>query len=75
MILFLILNRKKRGYLPQDRGADMAREAHVARGTCADATRHARPRGRAAWVHADARGGTTWHEGRLAYEGPWVSGS
>ena len=67
------------GLLTQDHEPDIAREADVARGTCADATRHARPRGRAArahtgprWrghmagatrVHAGAWGGATWQSG------------
>ena len=33
----------------------MARKAHVVRGTGLDATRHARPRGRAVQVHAPPR--------------------
>ena len=37
-ILFLILNHKKWGYLPQDRGADVVRDADVAHRTRTDAT-------------------------------------
>ena len=46
---------QKRGLFPQDRGADVARRADMARGTHVDATRHARPRGRAAQAHAALR--------------------
>ena len=35
--------------------ADVARRADMARGTRADVTRHARPRGRAARAHATLR--------------------
>ena len=46
----------------------MAREADVARGTRMDATRHARPRGRAAQAHAAPRwcvaGADTWQRPR-----------
>ena len=71
---------QKRGLFPQDRGAD------VVRGTHADATRHARPRGRATrrsggarWrghiaratlVHADAREGRHVASEGLTCEGP-----
>ena len=47
----------------------MARGADVARGTRADATHHARPRGRAARAHAARRwraGAHRWH-GRVAW--------
>ena len=65
----------------------MAREADVAYGTRTDATRHARPRGRAARAHAVPRwrgrvGGATQNHAearvlprgsvRLASEGPMV---
>ena len=42
-------------------GADAARGANVARGTRAGATRHARPRGRAARAHAVHGGTDAWH--------------
>ena len=40
-------------------GADVARRADVARGTRADATWHARPRGRATRAHAGSLGGSS----------------
>ena len=52
---FLIKIAKKEVYLPQDCGADVAREADVAHRTRTDATRHARPRGKAYELHAAQR--------------------
>ena len=60
---FVIKNHKKWGIFPHDCGADMthrARKANVARGTRADATRHAGPHGRAARAHVRHR----WRTGR-----------
>ena len=57
---FVIKNRKKWCLFPQDRGADVAHRADVARKTHADATQHARPRGRAARAHVRHR----WRTGR-----------
>ena len=42
-------------------GTDVAHGAHVACGTRASATRHAKPRGRAARAHAVQGGVDAWH--------------
>ena len=60
LIFNLFLNLQKRWFLfPQDRGADVASSADVARRTRADATPHARLRGRAA---RGPRGEPRWPE-------------
>ena len=67
LILFLNSNHEKGVYLPQDHGADVAREVDMARRTCTDVTRHARPRGRACEAHAARR----WRAGSAnTWQGP-----
>ena len=71
----LFKKRQKWGFiLHRTRGTDVACETHVARGTRADATWHARPRGRAAWAHAEPRwregGADSWHGPRKSTQTP-----
>ena len=68
MNFYLFKKAKKGGLILQDRGADMARENDVARGTLTNAMRHARPRGGAARPTRCASGAQVAHRccGRMA---------